>query len=50
MSVLSNSKIKKVVFTGTAQEVKALDLTKDILSKIAPAVRAEYFKKLQGKT
>lgn len=46
--MLSNSKIKKVVYTGSKEEVQALKLDKDTLNKIAPAVRAEYFKKLQG--
>lgn len=46
--MLSNSKIKKVVYSGSVEDVKALRLDKDTLNKIAPAVRAEYFKKLQG--
>jgi hypothetical protein len=46
--MLSNSKIKKVVYSGSADEIKALKLDKDTLNRIAPAVRAEYFKKLQG--
>jgi len=46
--MLSNSKIKKVVYTGSKEDVQALKLDKETLDRIAPAVRAEYFKKLQS--
>ena len=46
---MSKSEVKRIVFGGSLKQVKALALNKEALNDLSGSVRAQYFKRLQGK-
>ena len=45
---MTKSEIKKVIYSGSNEQVLSLKLNKSKLSNIPSSVRAEYFKRLQS--
>ena len=45
---MSKSQIKKIIFSGSDEEFRVMQLDRATPKTLAPAVRAEYFKRRQS--